>query len=148
MLGFNGGRLGSKNVIEQNGIVGPSSDPNYDDVGLILNGGDFVDGSKYAATVTATGVDLDASNTNFGNASYSVLDIDTFTVPDQGQFDLSTNDFTIEGWVYRYAVATTHLGIFLEKEEDQQVWFVIFILPFTLATDSFSMEPQTDRLGT
>ena len=103
MLGFNGGRLGSKNVIEQNGIVSPSSDPNYDDVGLILNGGDFIDGSKYAATVTSTGVDLDASNTNFGNASYSVLDGDVFSVPDQGQFDLSTNDFTIEGWVYRYS---------------------------------------------
>ena len=102
MLGFNGGRLGSKNVIEQNGIVSPSSDPNYDDVGLILNGGDFVDGSKYAATVTATGVDLSATQ-NFNRDSYSVLDNDVFTVPDQGQFDLSTNDFTIEGWVYRFS---------------------------------------------
>lgn len=102
MLGFNGGRLGSKNLIEQNGIVSPSSDPNYDDVGLILNGGDFIDGSKYAATVTATGVDLSATQ-NFNRDSYSVMDGDVFSVPDQGQFDLSTNDFTIEGWVYRYS---------------------------------------------
>ena len=107
MLGFNGGRIGSKNVIEQNGIVEPSSDPNYDDVGLILNGGDFVDGSKYAATVTATGVDLSATQ-NFNRDSYSVLDGDVFTVPDQGQFDLSTNDFTIEGWVYRYSVSSNN----------------------------------------
>jgi len=107
MLGFNGGRLGSKNVIEQNGIVSPSSDPDYDDVGLILNGGDFVDGSKYAATVTATGVDLSTTQ-NFNRDSYSVLDNDVFSVPDQGQFDLSTNNFTIEGWVYRYSASSNN----------------------------------------
>ena len=106
MLGFNGGRLGSKNVIKQNGVVGPSSDPDYDDVGLILNGGDFIDGSKYGATVTSAGVDLDSATQNFNRDSYSVLDGDVFRVPDQGQFDLSTNDFTIEGWVYRYSVSS------------------------------------------
>jgi hypothetical protein len=106
MLGFNGGRIGSKNVIEQNGVVGPSSDPNYDDVGLILNGGDFIDGSKYQATVTSTGVDLDSGTQNFSRDSYSVVDNDVFQAPDQGQFDLGTNDFTIEGWVYRNSASS------------------------------------------
>jgi len=90
------------------------SDPNYNDVGLLLHfdGTDgsttFTDDSSNGLTVTAHGnAQVDTAQSKFGGASL-LLDGtgDYLTVADNAALDLGSGDFTIEAWIRPASLAS------------------------------------------
>ncbi len=119
MLGFNGGRLGSKNVIEQNGILVPSPDANFDDVMLLLNGNgsngstDITDSSDSSQTITLSGnTQISTAQSKFGGSSIYFDGNGDFLQPpnDSNSFSFGTGNFTLECWIYPTGQGTTSVG--------------------------------------
>jgi len=118
MLGFNGGRLGSKNVIEQNGIVEPG-DVNFDDVTLLLNGNgsngstNITDSSDSSQTITLSGnTQISTAQSKFGGSSIYFDGNGDFLQPpdDPNSFNFGTGNFTLECWIYPTGQGITGAG--------------------------------------
>jgi hypothetical protein len=78
-------------------------DDNFANVSLLLTGNDLLDKSNNKATITNTG-SVAVSNTvkKFGTGSMSFNGTTGYlSIPDSTAFDLSSNTFTIEAWVYQ-----------------------------------------------
>lgn len=94
-------------------------DPYFSNVSLLLhmNGANdsttFIDSSSYAHTVTASGTAKQStSNAKFGSASsYTFDNAGYLELPDHASLNLTSGDWTIEGWIYGpYSDQFTYTG--------------------------------------
>lgn len=94
------------------GSISNPVDPNFDDVSLLLHGDtSFIDSSPRTKTVSPGTAVINNSIFKFGGGSMRVGN-STTAVPDvsSSEFAFGTNNFTVEGFIYRTVDSVSTLG--------------------------------------
>lgn len=110
-------------------------DPNFANVSLLLHGNGangsttFTDSSSNSLSVSANGnAQIDTTIKQFGTGSMEFDGTGDFlTIPDNAVFDVGSNNFTIEGWIYPNTVASRQIFIYQGNSGGQNSSISYFI---------------------